>query len=904
MKKLRLQTLVAISLSLFQQEAFSAKPPNYFLGTCLDDAWVKQVEKDLSISTSELDARGRHVHPHLHAALKTTRFTVTDPRTAKGMSELYKTPCKPAKSKFYGVGSKLNDDDTIADPGRVNGTLVVELKGWVSYVLTTMVFSIIAQEVFGHEVSFYYTSESGSMVQRMSSVGAGVCTPVHANMETWATAAVTESYSKYSNESYSSGSIGYSGRSGAFTTKDFVKKGLDETVFTPTYSADFWRDYAKSENLINSIPVSDVLNNPMYYPPKETTCANNTQGCLNSCSKTAACTAREALSKTCMVVVLMYDYYDPGYMQAVLPRVHDGRHEACGAVDAHDVQDPRGLPAHQHRDPGGVGDCRPVVGHDDHRDHSCAGRRRRRAAAVHVNELHLYGIAHLLESRAAVCGAVPVVPDPQGVVGLPGVRVDLRVGHRRAVHESDSAAHGVPGGSTGRDVLPLLRILRLHARASDSTTSGGSTGTGGSDNTNSGESSTRPDNGSAGSSGKKEMKSVVPSAPRLSAAFKKKVKKITDSDWREKGDALIGASRVHWKLLYSDGRDERVRETATATAAVCVATGASRSRTRWRAARQVRTAPSLSLSASLDGVAANAALAGAFPHMKLPSTLAYRVFEDTSNGFTPTKTALIMHGILANELFVAFALAAKDLQQRIQIGDSLRWTIAAMATRHRSQHHTRSKRAQTMSSEELQVEPDAVFGHSFGGKVALQYLATCHEQFRKPPSQVWVLDSLPGTAETDYKTRNLTASIENVLPRLKEIPLPIHSKPQLIKDLTAKGIGLGEAQWLTTNLRLMSSQPEQYDWKMDVPVIEHLFQAFLSTDLWFVVNSNDSNAADDETEIHFVYAERNSMWTPQVLRGLDALRPRNVHCHLLENSGHWVHIDNPNGLFAIIEKHF
>jgi hypothetical protein len=77
---------------------------------------------------------------------------VTDPRTEKDMSELYKAPCKPAKSKFYGVGSKLNVDGTIADPGRVNGTLVVELKGWVSYVLTAMVFSIIAQEV----VSFTY----------------------------------------------------------------------------------------------------------------------------------------------------------------------------------------------------------------------------------------------------------------------------------------------------------------------------------------------------------------------------------------------------------------------------------------------------------------------------------------------------------------------------------------------------------------------------------------------------------------------------------------------------------------------------------------------------------------------------------------------------------------------------
>lgn len=204
-------------------------------------------------------------------------------------------------------------------------------------------------------------------------------------------------------------------------------------------------------------------------------------------------------------------------------------------------------------------------------------------------------------------------------------------------------------------------------------------------------------------------------------------------------------------------------------------------------------------------------------------------------------------------------------------------------------------------ADELGVEADAVFGHSFGGKVALQYLETCRKQSRKSPSQVWVLDSLPGTGETDYKNRKLTASIENVLPRLKEIPLPIHSKSQLIKDLTAKGIGLGEAQWLTTNLRLISNQPEQYEWKMDVPVIEELFQAFLATDLWPVVREG---GVDDNVQIHFVHAEKNSMWTPQILEDLEDLEGEQVFSHLLVKSGHWVHIDNPNGLLEIIQKYF
>lgn len=165
---------------------------------------------------------------------------------------------------------------------------------------------------------------------------------------------------------------------------------------------------------------------------------------------------------------------------------------------------------------------------------------------------------------------------------------------------------------------------------------------------------------------------------------------------------------------------------------------------------------------------------------------------------------------------------------------------------------------------------------------------------------MWVLDALPGTAANDYKTRHLTASIESVLPRLKEVPLPIRSKAQLVTDLTAKGVGLGEAQWLTTNLRLVSSQPEAYGWKMDVAVIEQLFDAFLATDLWPVVRTNDS----EEVQIHFVYAEKNVMWTPTVLQELATLAPKNVHSHLLAKAGHWVHIDNPTGLLEIIQRNF
>ena len=225
----------------------------------------------------------------------------------------------------------------------------------------------------------------------------------------------------------------------------------------------------------------------------------------------------------------------------------------------------------------------------------------------------------------------------------------------------------------------------------------------------------------------------------------------------------------------------------------------------------------------------------------------------------------------------------------------------------------------------MKSEPDAVLGHSFGGKVALTYLADCQKHSRKVPEQVWVLDALPGTSElasspdtkkssrdtltchpivqnkgaTDYAKRELTASIENILPKLKEIPLPIRNKKTLISDLQAKGVGLGEAQWLTTNLRLVSESPESYVWKMDVQVIEQLFESFLTTDLWPVVQNPPA-----DVELHFVRAERSKMWSPQVVEKFEHLVSHAVHLHLLEKADHWVHIDNPTGLLDIIQANF
>lgn len=106
------------------------------------------------------------------------------------------------------------------------------------------------------------------------------------------------------------GSTGYYQTQGFYTIRDLVQDGMNSSIYSPTFTADFWRDYTKSETLIQSLRAS-LFFNSRFYPPSNTFCANGTLGCLNHCSKSYACTLREAQNLECIVVVMIS--YDTAY---------------------------------------------------------------------------------------------------------------------------------------------------------------------------------------------------------------------------------------------------------------------------------------------------------------------------------------------------------------------------------------------------------------------------------------------------------------------------------------------------------------------------------------------------------------------------------------------------------------
>ncbi|KAF1781236.1 hypothetical protein GQ600_5802 [Phytophthora cactorum] len=118
--------------------------PNHYLGTCLDSAWVTQMETEMGVSSKARDSSGRLINPFLQPALKYPRYTVDDPRTSSGKA--FSDSCMPKDNVFYG--------------------------------LTRI-------QTVGYKVSISVGGASADVTQRMSSARTGVCTPTHFNAEVW-----------------------------------------------------------------------------------------------------------------------------------------------------------------------------------------------------------------------------------------------------------------------------------------------------------------------------------------------------------------------------------------------------------------------------------------------------------------------------------------------------------------------------------------------------------------------------------------------------------------------------------------------------------------------------------------------------------------------------------------------
>ena len=253
------------------------------------------------------------------------------------------------------------------------------------------------------------------------------------------------------------------------------------------------------------------------------------------------------------------------------------------------------------------------------------------------------------------------------------------------------------------------------------------------------------------------------------------------------------------------------------------------------------------------------------------------------------RVAFVLHGILGNH--TNWRSVARRLQEALP-----GWQL------HLVDHRSHGQSGPAPGPQTLEAcgkdlaalaartgAPEVVLGHSFGGKVALAYAATRPAGLRA----VFVLDATPAAIAGEPGGDD---DVRRVLAALRDVPLPLPQRGDVVEALTARGLSESIGRWMTTNLRRVDGG---FVWTFDVDRAQELLRDYFAQDLWAPLETEEPGAP----RIHLVRAGRSDRWSPEIVARLDALHGAQAgRAHLLPDAGHWLHVDDPDGLLALLTR--
>eukprot|EP01025_Chloroclados_australasicus_P015342 TRINITY_DN17342_c0_g2_i1.p1 TRINITY_DN17342_c0_g2~~TRINITY_DN17342_c0_g2_i1.p1 ORF type:complete len:355 (-),score=16.30 TRINITY_DN17342_c0_g2_i1:156-1160(-) len=195
--------------------------------------------------------------------------------------------------------------------------------------------------------------------------------------------------------------------------------------------------------------------------------------------------------------------------------------------------------------------------------------------------------------------------------------------------------------------------------------------------------------------------------------------------------------------------------------------------------------------------------------------------------------------------------------------------------------------------------PQFLMGHSLGGKVCMEYVKQISEGEIEgnPPEQVWIFDSQPGPVDTE-----VTSEVQRVFQTLKGIHMPLTDRKWLDDHLTISGYSKRFVDWVGSNLVEESRGSNRFRWAFSLSGAAAMYHSYRSSSYWDTL-ANPPN----DTTIHVVRAAQSDRWTPDMISKLDEcsqVSQGRLKVHILENAGHWLHTDNPQGLLDLVCKEF
>ncbi|HEY6878956.1 MAG TPA: alpha/beta hydrolase, partial [Polyangiales bacterium] len=132
----------------------------------------------------------------------------------------------------------------------------------------------------------------------------------------------------------------------------------------------------------------------------------------------------------------------------------------------------------------------------------------------------------------------------------------------------------------------------------------------------------------------------------------------------------------------------------------------------------------------------------------------------------------------------------------------------------------------------------------------------------------------------------------SVLSMLERAPRSYARREQFSEFVLAEGHSRAIADWLAMNLERTA---DGFSLQIDLAGIRALLDSYFATDLWSVLET--SRAAID-----IVIGGRSHVWDRAQRTEVEALAARNpaLRVHVLPTAGHWVHVDDPQGLRAAL----
>ncbi|AKV02876.1 hydrolase, alpha/beta fold family, putative [Labilithrix luteola] len=260
----------------------------------------------------------------------------------------------------------------------------------------------------------------------------------------------------------------------------------------------------------------------------------------------------------------------------------------------------------------------------------------------------------------------------------------------------------------------------------------------------------------------------------------------------------------------------------------------------------------------------------------------------TAPSSTPDRWFVFLHGILGSganwRTFAKQIVGARPswgvvlvdlrLHGESQTGFSPPHTVAATA----------NDVAELVASIGHRGPVRAVLGHSFGGKVAIEY-ARGHGASL---DHLYVIDSTP-SARPDYRGSSGTMHIVDLL---RNLPEEFGDRNAFTTWMEERGVARPIAMWLAMNVRPVPNTT-RFEFRIDVPGIRAMLEDYFIRDSWDVLENPPGLM-----RTHLIVGGASDIVDQSDIA--HAARCPRTTIDVLPNVGHWVHAEAPDALRDLV----